>query len=110
VQMSTFMYYSTCWRSKEFLASTSHVTHLTFRQNRVLIVCSVIAKILNLASVGRSQLNFFLMTLFVNQCLLLFVASYIVRLYSVLLFESVFSIDAMLLYEFDSLFSICIIR
>jgi hypothetical protein len=47
MQMKTFMNYSACWKSKKVLVLTSNVKHLTFRQNRVVIVSVVNAKIFN---------------------------------------------------------------
>jgi hypothetical protein len=68
---------SACWRSKKVLVSTSDVTPLIFRQKKVVIVSSIIAKIITPSKCRtQSQFNFILMTLSFNQCSLLFVASY----------------------------------
>jgi hypothetical protein len=61
--MWTFMNYSACWRSKKVLVSTSDVTPLISRQNRVVIVSSVIAKILNSSKCWTVTIKPFWMTL-----------------------------------------------
>jgi hypothetical protein len=61
--MWTFMNYSACWRSKKVLVSTSDVTPLISRQNRVVIVSSVIAKILNPSKCWTVTIKPFWMTL-----------------------------------------------
>ncbi len=77
VQMRTFMNYSARWRSKEVLVSTSDFTHLTFRQNRVVIVSSVIAKIFNPSKCWTVTIWLPLNDTLFNQCLLLFIANYL---------------------------------
>ncbi len=77
VQMWTFMNYSACWRSKEVLVCTFDFTHLTFRQNRVIIVSSVIAKIFNPSKYWMVTSQLPLNGTVFNRCLLLFISSYL---------------------------------
>jgi hypothetical protein len=100
MQMRTVMNYSACWRSKEVLVSTSGFKHLTFRQNRVVIVSSVIAKMFNPSKCWTVTIQLPVNDSLFNQCLLLFIASYLLFiLYSVLWFNSVLLFVAVLLFD-----------
>ncbi len=77
IQMRTFMNYSAHWKSKEVLTSTSDFTHLTCRQNGVVIVSSVIAKIFNPSKCWTVIIKLLLSDTLFNQCLLLFIVSYL---------------------------------
>jgi hypothetical protein len=87
-------YYSACWRSREVLVCTFNFTHLTFKQNRVVIVSSIIAKIFNPSRCWTVTIKLLLNDTLFNQCLLLFIASYLLsNFYLVPLFDSVFFIQ-----------------
>jgi hypothetical protein len=84
------MNYSACLRSKEVLISTSNFTHLTFRQNRVVIVSSVITKKFNPSKCWTVTIQLPVNNILFNQCLLLSITNYLLfDFYSVLLFDSV---------------------
>jgi hypothetical protein len=91
--------------------STSDFTHLTFRQNRVIIVSSVIAKIFNPHKCWTVTIQLPLNDTLFNQCFLLFIASYFSSTFIQCLFVR-FSAYLMQCLLFDSilLLCICIIR
>ncbi len=101
------MNFSACWRSKEVLLCTFDFTHLTFRQNRVAVVSSVISTIFNPSKCWlitiQLPLNDTLFSVLVNiYCQLLTVR---LLFFQCLLFDSVF-IRCNALFEFDC-FSQC---
>jgi hypothetical protein len=109
--MRTFMNYSACWRSKEVLVHTSDVTHLTLRQNRVVIVSSVIAKIFNPSKCWMVTIQLLLnVTLLSSVLVIVHCQLLLFNLHSVLLFDSVILFDAIFCSNLILLFSIHIIK
>ncbi len=101
------MNFSACWRSKEVLLCTFDFTHLTFRQNRVAIVSSVISTIFNPSKFWPITIQLSLNdTLFISACYYLLPVTYCSTfVFSVPFFDSVF-IRCNALFEFDC-FSQC---
>ncbi len=64
------------WKDREALVSTSDFTHSTFRQNRVVIASSIIAKVFNPSKCWTVTIQLILNDTLFNQYLLLFLASY----------------------------------
>ncbi len=98
----------TLWKGKKLLVSTFNFTHLTFGQNMVAIVSSKIAKLFNPSKCWMVTIQLLLNDTLFNQCLLLFIASYLLLnfcMYSALIW---FSVCSMQCFFFDSiLFAQC---